>query len=228
MFRKREMDDTRSSEEGEMADAEKVRVTDRRRFNIDGESQSASDNTAASESANLKPKYVEELEARTSEAEQKLADVLSRFDGMRRQMQQETDETRQRLTRAADERARTEKASFISALLPVMDNLRRAMEAAANDGAIETLLDGLQSTINGFENALAAIGVEPIAATGAQFDPELHEAVDTIEVSTDEDGVVTAEYDRGYRLGERLLRPARVQVGRGRGEESGQQAAQGS
>ncbi|MBA2339594.1 MAG: nucleotide exchange factor GrpE [Pyrinomonadaceae bacterium] len=228
MFRKREMDDTRSADEGEMTDTAKVRVTDRRRININGESQSAGDDTSAGESANLKPKYVEELEARTRDAEQKLTDVLSRFEHMRRQMQQETDETRQRLMRAADERARTEKALFILALLPVMDNLRRAMEAAVNDGAIETLLNGLQSTINGFENALATIGVEPIVATGAPFDPELHEAVDTIEVSTDEDGIVTAEYDRGYRLGERLLRPARVQVGRGRGEESGQQAAQQS
>ena len=227
MFRKREIDETHSSDEGEMADAEKIRVTDRRRINIEGELQSTDDQIAAAESPNLKPKYVEELEARTREAEQKLADVLSRFEQTRRQMQQETDETRQRLTRAADERARTEKASFISALLPTIDNLRRAMEAAANEGAIETLLNGLQSTIKGFENALASIGVEAVAATGAQFDPELHEAVDTIEVSMEEDGVVTAEYDRGYRLGDRLLRPARVQVGRGRGEESGQ-AAQGS
>lgn len=227
MFRKKEADETQSSGEGDMADAEKVRVTDRRRININGESQSAGDNSGAGEPANLKPKYVEELEARTREAEQKLADVLSRFEQVRRQMQRETDETRQRLMRVADERARTEKASFISSLLPVLDNLRRAMEAATNDGAIETLLDGLQSTINGFENALAAIGVEPVVAMGERFDPELHEAVDTVEVAPDEDGFITAEYDRGYRLGDRLLRPARVQVGRGLSEAS-EQAAQGS
>ncbi len=228
MFRKRESDETEFPGDEEKIDAARVRVTDRRRININGEPQFASDvvDEGTAESVNLKPKYVEELEARTREAEGKLADVLARFEGMRRQMQQETDDTRQRLARAADERARGEKVAFISALLPVMDNLRRAMEAAAQGGAIETLMNGLQSTIGGFERALAAVGVEPMLATGANFDPELHEAVDTVEVSPERDGVVTAEYDRGYLLGERLLRPARVQVGRGRSQESGQ-AAQG-
>ncbi|MBA2503570.1 MAG: nucleotide exchange factor GrpE [Pyrinomonadaceae bacterium] len=227
MFRRKETDETESPGDEEMIDAGRVRVTDRRRININGEPQSASggaDDESAPESAYLKPKYVEELEARTREAEGKLADVLARFEQIRRQMQQETDETRQRLARAADERARGEKAAFISALLPVMDNLRRALEAAAQGGAIETLMNGLQSTIGGFERALATVGVESTVATGANFDPELHEAVDTVQVSPEKDGVVTAEYDRGYRLGDRLLRPARVQVGRGRSQESGQTA----
>jgi molecular chaperone GrpE (heat shock protein) len=58
------------------------------------------------------------------------------------------------------------------------------------------------------------MGVEPIAAVGAQFDPEMHEAVDTIPVEPEREGVVTAEYSRGYKMNDRLLRPARVQVGR--------------
>jgi molecular chaperone GrpE len=89
--------------------------------------------------------------------------------------------------------------------------LHLAIRAAENNPD-QNLLAGLQGTVNGFEIALMQVGVEPVLAVGEQFNPELHEAVDTVE--SDEDGVVTAEYSRGYRFGERLLRPARVQVGR--------------
>ena len=59
-----------------------------------------------------------------------MLEVQARFDQLRKQLQSETDETRQRLNRAADERAQREKANFIAALLPVLDNLQRAIEAA--------------------------------------------------------------------------------------------------
>ena len=59
-------------------------------------------------------------------------------------------------------------------------------------------------------------GVEPISSVGEPFDPELHEAVDTEETDREMDGKVIAEYSRGFRMGDRLLRPARVKVGRSR------------
>ncbi|HEX8844131.1 MAG TPA: nucleotide exchange factor GrpE [Pyrinomonadaceae bacterium] len=199
---------------------DEIRVTDRRRINFDrgADDESAGDEGASTEAPSLKPTYVEQLEARTREAEQKVADVQSRFEQLRATLQRETDETRQRLNRAAEERARREKADFVAELLPVADNLQRAIEAAEQGGGLESLLDGVRGTLSSFESALAAAGIEPIASVGAQFDPELHEAVDTIEVEPERDGIVTAEYSRGYRSGERLLRPARVQVGRAQGE----------
>jgi molecular chaperone GrpE len=170
------------------------------------------------EAPRSRPTYVEQLEARTLDAEQKVADVQSRFEQLRGQLQRETDETRIRLNRAADERARREKAEFVGALLPVADNLGRAIEAAEQGGGLEALLDGVRGTLNNFESALAAAGVEPVESIGALFDPELHEAVDTVAVEPERDGTVTAEYSRGYTMGERLLRPARVQVGRAQSE----------
>lgn len=194
--------------------AEEIRVTDRRRINIDGETNAAAA-ASAEEAPSLKPRYVEELEARTRAAEQKVADVQSRFEQLRAALQRETDETRQRLNRLADERAKREKADFIAALLPVGDNLQRAILAAEQQGgSLPVLLEGVRGTLNSFEGALIAAGVEPIEAVGKPFDPEMHEAVDTVEVEPERDGLVTAEYSRGYRIGERLLRPARVQVGR--------------
>jgi molecular chaperone GrpE len=191
--------------------AEEIRVTDRRRINIDGETDAEA---GADEAPSLKPRYVEELEARTRAAEQKVMDVQGRFEQLRAQLQRETDETRQRLNRAADERARREKADFIAALLPVADNLQRAISAAEKGGSLESLLVGVRGTSASFDAALSGAGVEPVEAVGKPFDPEMHEAVDTVEVGPEQDGIVTAEYSRGYKIGERLLRPARVQVGR--------------
>lgn len=203
--------------------AEEIRVTDRRRVNLDGETL----DDATDEAPSLKPRYVEELEARTRAAEQKVADVQSRFEQLRAQMQRETDETRQRLNRAADERARREKADFINTLLPVADNLQRAILAAESGGSLDSLLEGVRGTLNSFESALVASGVEPLQAVGQPFDPEQHEAVDMIEVEPERDGLVTAEYSRGYKLGDRLLRPARVQVGRAESSSSQQSAISG-
>ncbi len=207
------------ADESASAANDEIRVTDRRRFNLDGgSSDEAASEGASAEVPRSKPTYVEQLEARTLEAEQKVADVQSRFEQLRDQLQRETDETRARLNRAADERARREKAELIGALLPFADNLGRAIEAAEQGGGLEALLNGVRGTLSNFESALAAAGVEPVASVGARFDPELHEAVDTVPVEPERDGEVTAEYSRGYKMGERLLRPARVQVGRAQGE----------
>ncbi len=193
---------------------EEIRVTDRRRFQLDAEGNpsSATSNTT-SESPNLKPSYVEELEARTRAAEKQTQEVQSRFEQLRDRLQQETNETRQRLNRAADERAQREKADFIVSLLPVIDNLQRATEAADSGNSLHQLSEGLRRTGASFENALAAAGIEPIESVGQPFDPELHEAVATVESEPDLEGKVVSEYARGFKMGQRLLRPARVKVG---------------
>lgn len=200
----------------EDARAEGVRVSDRRRVRLDDDGVRV--DAEANDAASTKPKYVEELETRTRAAEQKALDVQARFEQVRAQLQRETDETRRRLNRAADERLTREKASFIASLLPVVDNLRRAIDAAQDGGGVDSLLDGLRATLSGFEGALSNAGVEPFASVGERFDPQLHEAVDTVEVEPERDGEITSEYSRGYRLGDQLVRPARVQVGRSRGD----------
>ena len=189
-----------------------IRVTDRRRIQVDDETDA--DRAKESEAPNLKPSYVEELETRSRAAEQKLIEVQSRFDQLRKQLQSETDETRQRLNRAADERAQREKADFIAGLLPVLDNLQRATEAAEVGSSPEDIATGIRQTASSFENALTAAGVEPMDVVGERFDSELHDAVETAEVEPEDEGKVIAQYTRGYKIGKRLLRPARVKVGR--------------
>ena len=189
-----------------------IRVTDRRRILVDDDQ--LSDHNTENEPPNLKPSYVEELEARTKAAEQKTLEVQARFEQLRKQLQSETDETRQRLNRAADERAQRDKAEFIAGLLPVLDNLQRATEAAETGSSAEVIAEGIRRTAASFENALAAAGVEPIDAIGEVFDPELHEAIETVETGPEDEGRVVAQHTRGYKIGDRLLRPARVKVGR--------------
>ena len=187
-----------------------VRVTDRRRINLDQEGTNQAD--AEFETPNLKPSYVEELEARTKAAEKQVQEVQVRFDQLRQQLQRETDETRARLNRSADERAEAGKAKFIESLLPVFDDLNRAVEAAEKEGSNDAIVQGVRSTANRFQSALTSAGVEPIVSIGEPFNPELHEAVDTAEADPEMDGIVIEEYSRGFRIGDRLLRPARVKV----------------
>src|SRR6266566_3381119 len=197
---------------GSRNDDPEIRVSDRRSIQFDDD-ESADRNTIV-ETPKLKPSYVEELEMRTKAAEQKMQEVQARFEQLRKQLQSETDETRQRLNKAADERAQREKIDFITGLLPVLDNLERATEAAETGGSSEVIAEGIRRTASSFENALAAAGVEPIDAVGQTFDPELHEAVETVVVAPEDEGKVIAQYTLGYKIGERLLRPARVKVGR--------------
>ena len=192
-----------------------VRVTDKRRIYLDPQETDATERVNEEvEAPSLKPTYVEELEARTLAAEKQVQDVQARFEQLRQQLQRETDETRQRLNRSADERAANEKAKFIADFLPVLDDLQRAISAGSENSPREAMLEGIRSIANSVENALTNAGVEPISAVGETFDPELHEAVDTADADPEMDGIVISEYSRGFRIGDRLLRPSRVTVGR--------------
>ena len=193
-------------------DENELRVTDRRRVYLDNEGTERAN--AEAEQPSLKPTYVEELEARTKAAEKQVQEVQARFDHLRQQLQRETDETRQRLNRSADERAAGEKARFIAALLPAMDDLERAIEAVSGNAPRDAMLEGIRRIATSFQSALSSEGVEPIESVGEEFNPEFHEAVDTEETDRDMDGRVIEEYSRGFRMGDRLLRPARVKVGR--------------
>jgi molecular chaperone GrpE len=201
-----------AKEAGAHAREDELRVTDKRRIYLDPEGSEEVNEEA--ERPNLKPTYVEELEARTQAAERQAQDVQARFDQLRQQLQRETVETRQRLTRSADERVATEKARFITDFLPVLDDLNRAIEAVSGDAPKDAVLEGIRRIATSMQNALTNAGVEPIDSVGEPFDPELHEAVDTADAENDMDGKVISEYSRGFRMGDRLLRPARVRVGR--------------
>jgi molecular chaperone GrpE (heat shock protein) len=194
---------------------EEIPFTDKRRININGEGAQPNAETPKAETKSAEVVKLEnalkEERTRREAAEAKLVGVQAKFEEVKNNLEKETAEMRERMRKTLEQRAMQGQFNFLTTLLPVLDNLHLAIRAAENNPD-QNLLAGLQGTVNGFEMALLQVGVEPVMAVGDQFNPELHEAVDIVEAN--EDGVVTAEYSRGYRFGERLLRPARVQVGR--------------
>lgn len=99
-------------------------------------------------------------------------------------------------------------------LLPVMDNLDRALEAAAKSPDIDSFQKGVAMTRKSFEDALARHGVKGFSARGQPFDPRLHEAIQQVETTEVPAGHVVTELVRGFTLNERLVRPALVVVAR--------------
>jgi molecular chaperone GrpE len=152
---------------------------------------------------------------RREAAESKLVGVQAKFEEIKTQMERETQEMRERLRKTLEDRAKQGQFTFLTTLLPVLDNLNLAIDHAEKDSSLEHLLGGVKGTARSFEQALLSVGVEAVPSIGADFNPEIHEAIDMIETDAENDGKITAEYSRGYRFGDRLLRPARVQVGKG-------------
>jgi molecular chaperone GrpE len=102
-------------------------------------------------------------------------------------------------------------AKLVKELLPALDNLDRALEAAAQD---DPLLDGVRLVRSELSAALARVGVESFSPLGESFDPAVHEAMATVAQAEDGagSGTVVEVYQPGYRLGESIIRPARVVV----------------
>ncbi len=154
------------------------------------------------------PTYVEELMARVAETER-------RFEEKKRQIDQEIARTRSRLEADYARRLELEKQKLLLPFLEVLDNLERALEAANKTGSVEQLRKGVELTADAFRFKLLELGVEPMPLLGKPFDPNLSQAVGTVEVAEDErDGVVVEEVLRGYKMGDQLLRPAQVRVGK--------------
>lgn len=197
---------------------EKIPVFDKRKFNSQGERLEGEEDDAKQEVKSMRETELEnklkEETARREAAEAKLVGVQAKFEEVKTAMERETQEMRERMRKTLEDRAKQGQFSFLTTLLPVLDNLNLAIGHAEKDSSLEHLLGGVKGTARSFEQALLSVGVEAIASIGAEFNPELHEAVDMVAVEPENDGRITAEYSRGYKFGDRLLRPARVQVGK--------------
>lgn len=102
---------------------------------------------------------------------------------------------------------------FAGELLPVVDNLERALEAASGDDeAIKPIAEGVELTLKSFQDVLRKFQVEPVDPVGEPFDPQRHQAMSLIDNPDAEPNTVLAVMQKGYTLNERLLRPAMVMV----------------
>ncbi len=202
----------------EIINEEELKIEDKKRFNSDGEKVTVEvEETKVPEKSAEVIKLETELKVevtRRKAAEAKLVGVQIKFDEEKARLEKETQEMRGRLMKTLEDRAKQGQSNFIMTLLPVLDNLNLAIDHAEKDSSWENLIGGVKGTARSFENALREIGVETVASVGTDFNPELHEAIDMIAAEADQDGKITAEYQRGYKFGEKLLRPAKVQVGK--------------
>lgn len=213
-------------------ETEEIPFNDKRRVNEQGEriNVEVNDETETAETAETTetvPEQVKSLEVvklenalmemtiRCEAAETKLIGVQQRFEEEQARLQQETEERRERMKKSLEQRAEQGRLNFLNTLLPVLDNLNLAISASEQDASFEHLLEGVKGTARSFEKAMISVGVETMDSVGNKFDPELHEAVEMKQVDDPEkDGVVTYEFTEGYTFKGRLLRAARVQVGK--------------
>jgi molecular chaperone GrpE len=123
----------------------------------------------------------------------------------------ELENFRKRTQRDKEEFRVFTRKELLLEVLPVLDNLERALDHAAN-GERQGLLEGVTMTVTQFRKVVEQFGARPIAAVGAPFDPNLHQAMGQVETAEQPPGTVISEYQKGYLLQDRLLRPALVMV----------------
>jgi molecular chaperone GrpE len=119
---------------------------------------------------------------------------------------------RKRATREAASAKERGVAKLALELLPAVDDLDRALQATDGHEDSDTLASGVKLVHAGVLAALARVGIEPYSPVGEQFDPQRHEAVAQQPIEGAEPGTIVEVYQRGYRLGDSVLRPARVVV----------------
>ena len=123
----------------------------------------------------------------------------------------EFDNYKKRTAREKEDFYKSAVCETVAPLLPVLDNLERAVAAAEDSGESGSVLDGVKMVKKQFEDALKSIGVEPIEAVGEQFDPEKHNAVMTADSDEDENTVLE-EFQKGYIYRDKVVRHSMVKV----------------
>ena len=183
-------------------------TTDKKQIPVEPEDSGVPDGAQpdAAQSDVAQPE-TDEVARQRDELSDQLLRLRAEFENYRRRATKELVEVRSK-----------GQGELLSQFLPVLDNLERALDAAEHhdEGKV---LGGVRLTKNLFVDLLRAIGVEEIDTVGAEFDPRVHEAVLT-QPSDQKEGTVTVVLERGYRQGDRVLRPARVAVSSGPAEHA--------
>jgi molecular chaperone GrpE len=191
-----------------------VKVSDRRRFTPEGDAVEAGPDSRAQQAPDA---------AAPDDRDRRLAEQAARIDELSRAYAGLLDDNkafRQRMEREKARVIEAERAAVAQALLEAADDLERALAAVSGSGdgeetALGALVDGVRLSLGALHKRIAEIGAVRISVAGQPFDPRVAEAVDTVAVATPEqDGLVLQEVRAGWRIGDRVLRPARVRVGR--------------
>ena len=156
--------------------------------------------TTAEPTASDKSSEVEKLSAERDMLLDRLARMQAEFDNARKRSAKEQQDYRDYAL-----------VDVVKTLLPVMDSFDRALQSSPEKSEFHA---GVELIHKQLQAALAKIGVQPVAAKGQQFDPRFHEAIEMVDTEEAKDHEVLDELQRGYKLKDRLVRPAMVRVAR--------------
>jgi molecular chaperone GrpE len=176
----------------------------------DGAEASRAESTSAAkeggrEQADTPSTPLEEAQAEMARLRDQLLRTAADFDNFRKRTRRELDDAHKR-----------GKEELLRELLPVFDNLERAVIHAGQASDAKAVADGVGMVLKQFQDTLGKVGINRIAAVGGVFDPSLHEAIQQIETSDHPAGTIVAEVQPGYAMGDRLVRAAMVVVAKAR------------
>ena len=173
---------------------------------MDGEFDPASAEGAAPAGGEL-----EALRAQLTEKDKEIAELKDKY----LRTLADTENARKRIRQQSEESVRIQREAILRDVLPIIDNLERALDAARQGAPVKAVVDGVEMTVKALIDFLRAQGVTPIQSVGQAFDPNRHEAADHVESEIHPPNTVVDEFHRGYLIGDRTLRPARVSVAKG-------------
>lgn len=179
------------------ADAEKETTKTEAQTN---EAENEAEETAKNdEKENEFQKALDEIKKELDAAKEAHIRTLAEYDNFRKRTQKEKDSI---FTES--------KATILTQLLPVIDNFDRA--AMNSEADFESYKKGVEMMFSGFMDTMKKLGVEPFGEAGEKFDPNFHNAVMHCEDESLEENVITDVFSKGYKLGDKVLRPAMVKV----------------
>lgn len=167
---------------------------------VNDEASDEQENAIETEENSTDPEK-EKLQQEKDELYNRLLRVQAEYDNFRKRTQKEKE---------ADRKYKSQ--SVVTELLPVLDNFERALNVDVEDEASKGIFEGLQMVYRQMKDVLEKEGVEVIETEGEQFDPQIHQAVMQVEDDNYESNVVIQELQKGYRLKDRVIRPAMVKV----------------
>ncbi len=182
------------------------KINDRRFWNLSEEELEEDEETPTV------PSYVEQLEQKVEEKDRQLREYIAAY---KKEVGEGLERTKERLQRDADLRLQRARDKMALPMLEVLDALERSIQAAESSDNFDALLDGVGMVQKLMVQKLEEMGLSRVPGVGQPFDPNMHEALAVAPVDDPEqDNTVVAEFKPGFALGERVIRPAQVQVGK--------------
>jgi molecular chaperone GrpE len=201
-------------------------VNEEHQFELEDGSAANTVSTAEEQTANEQPEErvdvkesnIETKSARTDAVDEQITQLqaeLNKYKDVALRSVADLDNYRKRMAREKDDAIRYANAGFLERLIPIIDNFELGLQAAKAGGNQSAVLDGMSMVSKQLQDFLSSCGVETIDATGLHFDPNVHEAIAQEWSNEIPEGFVVRQLRKGYRLKDRLIRPANVVVSKG-------------